>query len=74
VCAQNLDESKKRRREWIQESFELTQIVTYAEPVATGEVPVTLSDDDKRKAPATAKQRVALAGAGVAKLLEVALQ
>jgi hypothetical protein len=59
---------------WIKESFELAQAVTYAEPIATGEEPVTLSDDYKRVALVTAKQQVALAGARLANLLAAALQ
>src|SRR5262249_25612773 len=59
---------------WIKESFELAQAVTYAEPVATGQEPVTLSDDYERKARPTAKQPVAWAGVRLVKLLEAALE
>jgi hypothetical protein len=59
---------------WIKESAGLAQDVAYAEPVKSGEEPMTLSDDYKRNALATAKQQVALAGARLANLLAAALQ
>jgi S1/P1 Nuclease len=59
---------------WIHESFEAAQAVAYAAPIPTDDEPASLTDTYKRNALAKAEERVALAGARLAKLLESALQ
>jgi hypothetical protein len=56
-------------KEWVAEGFQAAQQVVYAPPVGPGDGPYTLSLEYKKKAGKLAKQRVALAGARLAKLL-----
>jgi len=59
---------------WIDESFEAAKTVAYARPIPTGDRPANLTASYKRIAQAKAEERVALAGARLAKLLESALR
>ena len=60
---------------WIGESLEVAKVYVYASPpIGTGTEPSTLTDEYKGKALAVAKQRVALAGARLANLIEAALK
>jgi hypothetical protein len=59
---------------WINESFEAAQAVAYARPIPIDDTPASLTDTYKRHALAEAEERVALAGARLAKLLESALR
>jgi hypothetical protein len=56
-------------KDWIAESFQEAQQVVYAPPVGPGNGPYTLTIEYKKSAGKLAKQRVALAGARLAKLL-----
>jgi len=67
--ASNTDEAV-----WIKESFEAAQAVAYAAPIRTDDQPAKLTATYKRIALAKAEERVALAGARLAKLLELALR
>jgi acid phosphatase len=58
---------------WIDESFEIAKSVVYQTPIGAGAGPFTLTDGYKTTAALTARQRVALAGARVALLLNTAL-
>jgi len=61
--------AKTDENDWIAESFQQAQHVVYAPPVGPGSGPYTLTIEYKKKAGKLAKQRVALAGARLAKLL-----
>jgi hypothetical protein len=61
-------------RVWTKESFELAKADAYAPPIGVGGGPFALSDSYKSKALEIAKQRVALAGARLANLLNAALK
>jgi hypothetical protein len=61
--------AKTDEKDWIAESFQEAQQVVYAPPVGPGNGPYTLSLEYKEAAGRLAKQRVALAGARLAKLL-----
>ena len=60
---------KTDEKDWIVESFQAAEQVVYSEPVGPGDGPFTLTPAYKRKAGKVAKQRVALAGARLANLL-----
>jgi len=60
---------KTDEKDWIAESFQLAQQVVYSPPVGPGDGPFTLTPAYKKKAGNLAKQRVALAGARLANLL-----
>jgi hypothetical protein len=59
---------------WIDESFEIAKADAYASPVGIGAGPFILTDSYKSRTLDIAKQRVALAGARLAKLLNAALK
>jgi hypothetical protein len=61
--------AKTDEKDWIAESFQEAQQVVYAPPVGPGNGPYTLTLEYKKSAGKLAKQRVALAGARLAKLL-----
>lgn len=58
---------------WLSESFELAKTVVYAAPIGGGVGPYRLTDVYKAKARDAARDRVALAGARLARLLNQAL-
>jgi S1/P1 Nuclease len=60
---------KTDEKDWIAESFQAAEQVVYSQPVGPGDGPFTLTRAYKRKAGNLAKQRVALAGARLANLL-----
>jgi len=60
---------KTDEKEWVAESFQQAQEVVYAPPVGPGDGPYTLTVEYRKRAGNLAKQRVALAGARLAKLL-----
>ena len=61
--------AKIDEKEWVAEGFQAAQKVVYAPPVGPGDGPYTLSLEYKKKAGKLAKQRLALAGARLARLL-----
>ena len=61
-------------KSWAAESFLEAQQLVYAPPVGSGDGPYTLTLDYKKAAGKLAKQRVALAGARLAKLLNTELK
>jgi len=61
--------AKTDEKAWVAESFQETRQVVYAPPVGPGDGPYTLTIEYKKRAGRVAKQRVALAGARLAKLL-----
>jgi hypothetical protein len=61
-------------RAWIRESFDAAKAHAYAPPIGVGPGPFTLTDSYKSDALDVAKQRVALAGARLADLLNAALK
>jgi S1/P1 Nuclease len=66
--------AKSDEKDWIAESFMEAQQTVYAEPIAAGDGPFTLTTVYKRNAAELAKQRVALAGARLANLLNTELK
>jgi hypothetical protein len=61
--------AKMDEKDWVAEGFQGAQQVVYAPPVGPGDGPYTLSPEYKKRAGNLAKQRVALAGGRLAKLL-----
>jgi hypothetical protein len=61
--------AKSDEKDWIAESFQAAQQTVYASPVGPGDGPFTLTTAYKKAAGKLAKQRVALAGARLANLL-----
>jgi hypothetical protein len=60
---------------WIDESFEAAKVYVYASPpIGTGPGPFTLTDEYKAKALKVATERIALAGARLANLIEASLR
>jgi hypothetical protein len=59
---------------WIIESFEAAKADVYIQPIGVGAGPFALTDNYKSAALSLAKQRVALAGARLANLLNAALK
>jgi S1/P1 Nuclease len=59
---------------WIKESFEAAKADVYASPIGVVAGPFTLTDSYKSTALSVAKQRVALAGARLANLLNATLK
>lgn len=59
---------------WIRESFEAAQSAAYASPIGVGPGPYELTDGYRSAARELARQRLALAGARLANLLNEALQ
>jgi hypothetical protein len=66
--------AKSDEKDWIAESFIEAQQTVYAPPIATGDGPFTLTTQYKKNAGKLAKQRVALAGARLANLLNTELK
>ena len=60
--------------EWVRESFEVAKAVVYTAPIDDGRGPFTLTDEYKAKARTVAEQRIALAGARLAALLNAAFK
>ena len=65
---------KRDEKEWAAESFQEARQIVYAPPVGPDDGPYTLSLEYKKRAGKLAKQRVALAGARLAKLLNEELK
>src|SRR5215467_11817186 len=61
--------AKSDEKDWVAENFQAAQQLVYAPPVGPGAGPYTLTLQYKAKAGNLAKQRVSLAGARLAKLL-----
>lgn len=61
--------AKMDEREWVAEGFQAAQQVVYTPPIGPDDGPYALSLEYKKRAGKLAKQRVALAGARLAKLL-----
>jgi len=59
---------------WIDESFQAAQLQVYKAPIGTGAGPFTLTQADKTAARALAEERIALAGARLAKILNEELR
>jgi hypothetical protein len=59
---------------WIQESFDLAKRYAYASPVGNGNGPYALTDGYEVAAGRIAQQRIALAGARLANLLNKAFK
>ena len=66
--------AKSDEKDWIAESFMEAQRTVYAPPIAAGDGPFTLTTQYKKNAGKLAKQRVALAGARLANLLNTELK
>jgi S1/P1 Nuclease len=66
--------AKSDEKDWIAESFTESQQTVYAAPIAAGDGPFTLTAQYKKNAGKLAKQRVALAGARLANLLNTELK
>jgi S1/P1 Nuclease len=66
--------AKSDEKDWIAESFMEAQQTVYAPPIAAGDGPFTLTAQYKKNAEKLAKQRVALAGARLANLLNTELK
>jgi hypothetical protein len=66
--------AKSDEKDWIAESFTEAQQTVYKAPIAAGNGPFTLTTQYKRNAGKLAKQRVELAGARLANLLNTELK
>jgi hypothetical protein len=66
--------TKSDEKDWLAESFMEAQQTVYAAPIAAGDGPFTLTAVYKRNAAKLAKQRVVLAGARLANLLNTELK
>ena len=66
--------AKSDEKDWIAESFTEAQQTVYAPPIGPGDGPFTLTPQYKKNAGKLAKQRVALAGARLANLLNTELK
>jgi hypothetical protein len=66
--------AKSDEKEWIAESFTESQQTVYAAPIAAGDGPFTLTAQYQKNAGKLAKERVALAGARLANLLNAELK
>jgi len=66
--------AKSDEKDWIAESFIEAQQTVYAPPIAAGDGPFTLTTQYKKNAGKLAQQRVALAGARLANLLNTELK
>jgi hypothetical protein len=66
--------AKSDEKDWIKESFDESQRTVYAAPIAAGDGPFTLTTQYQKNAGKLAKQRVALAGARLANLLNTELK
>jgi hypothetical protein len=72
--AQSALAAKSDEKDWIAESFMEAQQTVYAPPITAGDGPFTLTTQYKKNAGKLAKQRVALAGARLANLLNTELK
>ena len=66
--------AKSDEKDWIAESFTEAQQTVYKAPIVAGDGPFTLTTQYKKDAGKLAKQRVALAGARLANLLNTELK
>ena len=66
--------AKSDEKDWIAESFQAAQNTVYQPPVVAGNGPFTLTSAYKSKAKTLAKQRIALAGARLANLINTELK
>jgi S1/P1 Nuclease len=66
--------AKSDEKDWVAESFTESQQTVYAAPIAAGDGPFTLTTQYKKNAGKLAKERVALAGARLANLLNTELK
>ncbi|HEY1423847.1 MAG TPA: S1/P1 nuclease [Candidatus Acidoferrum sp.] len=66
--------AKSDEKDWIVESFQEARDTVYAVPIGAGDGPFTLTARYKKNAGKLAKQRVALAGARLANLLNTELK
>ena len=66
--------AKSIEKDWIAESFQEAQQIVYAPPIAAGDGPYTLTAQYKEAAGKLGQQRVALAGARLAELLNAELK
>jgi S1/P1 Nuclease len=66
--------AKCDEKDWIAESFTESQQTVYAAPIAAGDGPFTLTTQYRKNAGKLAKERVALAGARLANLLNAELK
>jgi len=66
--------AKSDEKDWIAESFQEAQQTVYSAPITVGDGPFTLTPPYKKAAAKLAKQRVALAGARLANLLNAELK
>jgi hypothetical protein len=66
--------AQRDEKTWINESFEAAKADVYVQPIGVGAGPFALTDNYKSAALSLAKQRVALAGARLANLLNAALK
>lgn len=79
-AARNIDDApqgsaaKQDVHGWIVESFEIAKTSAYKSPIGPGQGPFTLTDSYKRAAKKVAAERVAIAGARLAKLINDNLQ
>jgi hypothetical protein len=71
------DERRAAQRDeaiWVREGFEIAQTVVYARPIGPGSGPFTLDDSYRMNARKVARERIALAGARLARLLNTELK
>jgi hypothetical protein len=66
--------AKSDEKDWIAESFQEARDTVYAAPIGPGDGPFTLTPQYKKNAGKLAKQKVALAGARLANLLNTELK
>ena len=66
--------AKSDAKDWVLESFQAAQTDVYVSPIGAGNGPFTLTSAYKANAKAVAKQRIALAGARLANLLNSELK
>jgi len=66
--------AKSDEKVWIAESFQAAQQTVYQSPVAAGDGPFSLTSAYKNAAKSLAKQRIALAGARLANLINTELK
>ena len=66
--------AKSDEKDWIAEGFQQAQQTVYAPPIGPGDGPFTLTSEYKKNAEMLARQRVALAGARLANLLNTELK
>jgi len=79
-AADNLDEPDfddvviSEPQKWIEESFELAKVSVYKHPIRAGNGPFSITKAYKKSARTIAEERIALAGARLAKLLNDSLR